>query len=130
MFNTVKNVLAQGNYDLTDILNKIEVLWVKGKLTDAENEELITLARNGAKIENSLDVLAKLDDLETRIRNLENGVVTPEDSAESYPEYQIGKWYYKGDKVSFEDANYTCIAPEGTVCVWSPKDYPAYWEKV
>lgn len=25
---------------------------------------------------------------------------------------------------------YTCIAPAGVVCTWSPDEYPAYWEKV
>ena len=128
MFNTVKNVLVQGNYNLKDILNKIEMLWVKGKLTDEENEELIALARGGAKTENTVDILAKLNDLEVRIRSLENDGITP-DNTESYPGFEVGKWYYNGDKVSFEGENYTCIAPEGTVCVWSPKDYPAYWLK-
>ena len=42
--------------------------------------------------------------------------------------YVVGKWYYNGDKCSFEGVNYVCIAPEGATCVWSPKDYPAYWE--
>lgn len=127
MFNTVKNVLSQGGYNLTDILNKIEVLWVKGKLTDKEQEELVAIARGGAKTENSLDVLVKLDELEKRIRALENNTDKPDEDI--YPEYQEGKWYYTGDKVSFEGENYICIAPEGTVCVWSPKDYPTYWEK-
>lgn len=43
--------------------------------------------------------------------------------------FVAGKWYYRGDKVSFEGATYTCVAPEGAVCVWSPGDYPVYWEK-
>lgn len=128
MYNAVKNVLAQGDYNLKDMLNKIEYLWVKGKLTNEENEELIALARGGATTENSLDVLAKLDELEKRVRALESNTDKPD--ADTYPEYQNGKWYYKGDKCSFEGENYVCIAPEGTVCVWSPKDYPAYWEKV
>jgi hypothetical protein len=127
MFNTVKNVLSQGGYDLKDILNKIEVLWVKGKLTDEEHEELITLARDGAKPENSLDVFAKLDEFEKRIRALKDNTDKPD--AETYIEFENGKWYYNGDKILFEGENYVCIAPEGTVCVWSPKDYPTYWEK-
>lgn len=128
MFNTVKNVLSQGDYNLKGILNKIEVLWVKGKLTDEEHEELIVLARDGAKTENDLDILLKLDELEKRVRALEGNADKPDEDI--YPEYQEGKWYYKGDKVSFEGKNYVCIAPDGQVCVWSPKDYPTYWEKV
>lgn len=127
MYSIVENVLKQGDYNLKDILNKIEVLWVKGKLTNEEKEELVAIARGGAKPENSLDVLAKLDELEKRVRALEDNTDKPD--TETYPEFESGKWYYKGDKVSFEGENYICIAPEGTVCVWSPKDYPAYWEK-
>lgn len=126
MYSVVENVLKQGGYNLNDIIRKIDSLWVKGSLTDEEKESLITLARNGAKTENSLDILSKLDELEKRVRALETD--TKED-VEAYPEYQDGKWYYSGDKCSFEGANYVCIAPEGVVCVWSPSAYPAYWGK-
>ena len=96
---------------------------------DTERENLITLARGGAKTENTVDVLAKLNDLENRVRLLESGETTPKEDTEEIAEYQDGKWYYKGDKVSFEGATYTCIAPNGVVCVWSPSAYPTYWEK-
>ena len=127
MFNTVKNVLSQGGYNLTDILGKIENLWVKGKLTDEQQKELIALARDGAKPKNSIDVLAKLDELEKRIRALEGDGDNSDE--QTYLEFENGMWYYTGDKVSFEGENYICTAPEGHVCVWSPKDFPAYWEK-
>ena len=35
-----------------------------------------------------------------------------------------------GDKITFEGGKYKCIAPDGVVCVWSPKEYPVYWELV
>lgn len=54
----------------------------------------------------------------------------PEPPTEEYPEFVVGKWYYNGDKCSFGGKNYTCTAPTGTVCVWSPTDYPAYWKEV
>ena len=126
MYNIIKTVLNSGGYDLTAILKKIDTLWVQGKLTNAEYEELNSLARGGAKPENSIDIFHKLEELEKRVIALESG--ESKEETEEYPEYEIGKWYYKGDKVTFEGKNYVCIAPEGTVCVWSPKDYPAYWE--
>jgi hypothetical protein len=125
MYSIVENVLKQGGYNLADIIRKIESLWVKGSLTDDEKDSLLSIARNGAKIENSLDVLAKFNDLENRVRLLEDGKT----DGEEITEYVSGKWYYTGDKISFEGESYMCIAPEGIVCVWSPKDYPAYWEK-
>ena len=127
MYNIVKNVLINGGYDLTEILKKIDSLWVQGKLTDTEYEELNTIARGGAKTEYSIDVIAKLEEFDRRLSAIENGNVNTE-TTEEYPEFVVGKWYYNGDKVSFEGKNYVCIASEGTVCVWSPKDYPAYWE--
>jgi roadblock/LC7 domain-containing protein len=126
MYAIVKNVLNNGGYDLTAMLKKIDTLWVQGKLTDEEFAELTQRAKDGAKVEYSIDVLAKLEELDKRMLAVENGSVKTE--TEEYPEFVVGKWYYNGDKVSFEGDNYVCIAPEGTVCVWSPKDYPAYWE--
>ena len=131
MYSVVENVLKNGGYNLNDIIRKIDVLWVKGSLTDDERNSLLSLARGGAKIENTVDVFHKLEELDKRMlavenvcRDIEN--TTPQD----YPEYQDGKWYYNGDKCSFEGENYTCIAPNRVVCVWSPSAYPQYWEKV
>lgn len=128
MYKIVKSVIESGNYDLTAISKKISALWVENQLTDAEYGELLQRAKDGAKTENSIDVLAKLEELDKRLLVVENGSKIEDETAEEYPEFIVGKWYYKGNKVSFEGTNYVCIAPEGTVCVWSPKDYPAYWE--
>lgn len=46
----------------------------------------------------------------------------------SVPEYAAGTWYYRGDKVNFNGTVYSCIAPIGVVCVWSPQEYPIYWQ--
>ena len=59
--------------------------------------------------------------LEERVAELEKTVVVDE--------YEPGKWYYRGNRVKFEGEIYTCIAPEGTVCVWSPTEFAQYWKK-
>ena len=69
----------------------------------------------------------KLEELEKRVRALESGSTEP---GETYPDYVVGKWYYNGDKITFESGKYKCIAPAGVVCVWSPTEYPPYWEMV
>lgn len=127
MYSVIENVLKQGEYDLNNIIRKIGILWAEDSLTDDEKISLLSLARSNAKPESTVDVVAKINDLENRLRLLENGNSAPKEDTE---EYQDGKWYYNGDKVSFEGVNYTCIAPEGQVCVWSPSAYPTYWEKV
>lgn len=131
MYSIVKNVLNQGGYDLTAIIKKIDTLWLQGKLTDEQHDELTETARNTADVQYSVDVLTKLEELDKRLTVLEksDGDTSGEDTAE-YPEYVVGKWYHNGEKCSFKGVNYVCIAPEGATCVWSPKDYPAYWEEV
>ena len=134
MYNVVKSVIESKDYDLAKIMNKIEALWVKGKLTDKQKDELQGMARISARAFNSVDVLAKLNELEMRIKALETAQ-PKEDSGsdaveETIAEFVVGKWYYKGDKVKFEGKTYECTAPSGNVCVWSPKDFPAYWTEI
>lgn len=137
MYNLIKGVLNRKKFDLTDITKKINAFWVQGTLTDEQKEELLTIAQGNASTEASVDVLAKLTEHESRIKALEQALAsggsdseTDEPTEETYTEFVVGKWYYAGDKVAFEGKNYVCIAPSGQVCVWSPTDYPAYWELV
>ena len=129
MYQIIKNVIERGGYDLTAILQKVNTLWANGNITDEQYDELLGLARGGAQTKDSVDIIARLNDLESRVRALESNTQT-ETPTEEYPEFVVGKWYYNGDKCSFGGKNYNCTAPTGTVCVWSPTDYPAYWEEV
>ena len=137
MYKITKNVIEMGGFNLTDILRKIDSLWIKGSITDDERADLYNMARFKAKVKDSVDMVAVIADLEARIVALEAKLegaedVAPEDIEESvsYEEFIVGKWYYTGNRITFEGKNYVCIAPEGTVCVWSPTDYPSYWEEV
>lgn len=125
MFEIVKNVIESGRYELTALLGKIDTLWVQGDLTNEQRDELVGLAQGSADIENSVDIIAKLAELEARIAALENSGET-----EEYPAYIIGKWYYNGDKITYNEKHYVCIAPAGAVCTWNPDEYPAYWSEV
>lgn len=114
-------------FDLSQMLAKIDYHHVRGNLTDADREELAALAREKANFSGSVDVLKKLEEIENRLRVLEGNTASGGD-AETAPEYQAGKWYYAGDRVTFDGKVHTCIAPDGVVCVWSPAEYPIYWE--
>lgn len=138
MYESIKNLLENGNYELADILKKINTVWLKGCITEEEMEELETLAREKANTDSSIDVINKLKEIDlkmqefdTRITKLENpeGEEPEEPTEETYPAYVPGKWYYNGDNCSENGKNYTCIAPQGQVCVWSPSEYPAYWQE-
>ncbi len=138
MYTIVKNVITTGVYELVDMLKKIDTLWVQGSLTDEQRAELVALAQEKANAANSIDVMAKLQEHDIRIEVLAQEVAalknadSEEDGeqVEEYPEYVAGTWYYAGNIVNFEGVDYICVAPEGQVCTWSPKEYPAYWQSM
>ena len=122
MKSIFQSVIKAGGYDLSDLLKKIDRYHIEGKLTDAEKDTLCNEARGHAVA--TFDVMAKLLELEDRVRKLET-LETPDQ--EEHQEYVPGKWYYAGDKISYGGKNYVCVAPEGVVCTWNPDEYPAYW---
>jgi len=127
MKNVFITAMAE-TFDLSQMLAKIDYHHIRGNLTDAEREELIAVAREKANPFGGVDVLKKLEEIENRLRVLE-GNTESGGAAETVPEYQAGKWYYAGDKVTFDGKTYMCVAPEDVVCVWNPVDYPLYWEE-
>ena len=46
MYDIIKNVITSGSYELTDILKKIDTIWLQGTLTEEQRTELIDLARH------------------------------------------------------------------------------------
>ena len=127
MFEIIKNVISEKQFELSDILKKINTVWVQGGISDQEKTELVGMAQSSADTGNSIDVLLKLEELDRRVRALEGGGSEP---SEEYPEYVPGKRYYRDDKITFNGVRYVCTAPEGQVCTWSPSDYPAYGEEI
>lgn len=146
MYDIVKNVINAKTYELTDILTKIDTLWVQGTLTEEQRTELTALARQNADpaasyapLQEQIDALAdRLDALTVRVSTLEQSGETggeePEEPAEEWPEYiqptGAHDAYHNGDKITYNGQHYTCIAPDGTACVWDPDTYPAYWQLV
>lgn len=132
MKSIIENVILMGMYDLTDMLKKIDTLWVQGDLDDADRAGLKELAREHADPTQSYAPLqAQIDALAARVEKLEK--TAGGDPAEEWPAYVkptgAHDAYHAGDKITFEGAHYICIAPEGAACVWSPAEYPAYWEE-
>lgn len=137
MYSIIKDVIDSGMYKLSDILKKIDVIWLQGDITDEERDELIGLARDDADYMSEVSVQKKFEEYESRLRTLEEKVAKLEEGGdtepvipEEYPEYVVGEWYYNGDKITFGGEKYVCSAPIGQVCTWSPTEYPVYWQKV
>ena len=131
MYNIIKTVIASGSFELTDIIRKIDSVWFEGKITDEEKAELVEMAQGKANPQHSMDLYAKVADLDKRVKILEaqKSSETEEGTEEvEYPPHVAGTWYYNGSKCSENGKNYVCIAPVGQVCTWSPSEYPPYWK--
>lgn len=89
MFEIIKSVISKKDYKLEDMLYKIAKMYIEGRITEAEKSELDNLARSNARAENSYDMQKQLDNLEARVKALEEKNSTEElsEPAEEYPEY-------------------------------------------
>ena len=130
MFKIFKNVIENSDFDLRDILKKIEESYIKSDISEKEKTSLETLAREKAKPENSYASLQKqIDELAERISKLEEN--SGEEVTEEYQEYKQPSGshdaYKTGDKITFNEKKYICKLNN---CVWSPSEYPSAWEEV
>lgn len=140
MYSIIKEVLIKGNYELVDVLNKINKLWIEGSLTEEERDELVNLARSNANPENSYtentQQIANLweyyQQLDTRLSKLENSQdVEPTEPEEEWPEFVQPSGahdaYKTGNRIMFQGKKYIC---ELDGCVWDPLTYPQGWKLV
>lgn len=130
MYEIIKSVINSKDYKLEDMLYKISKMYIEDRITESEKSELDELARSNAIPENSYDMQKQLDNLEARIKALEEKS-TIEEPTEEYLEYTqptgTHDAYKAGDKVTFNGKKYVCKMDN---CVWSPETYPAAWEEV
>lgn len=139
MYDTIKDVINSGRYELNDMLHKIDTLWVQGDLDDDQRDELVELARENATreqtyapIQEQIDqAFAQISALDTRIKALEAGGSEPTDPE---PEDEWPEWvqptgahnaYSNGDKITYNGKHYISTM-DGNV--WSPDAYPAGWQ--
>ena len=144
MFEIIKSVIKNKNFELKDVLYKINKMWIESAITEEEKAQLDELARENAVAENSYaplqeqinNVNTRMDELEARIVALEkaeNEPTEPEEPTETdeYPEFVqptgAHDCYNTGMKMTFNGEKYICKI-DG--CVWDPITYPSAWEKV
>ena len=132
MYEIIKNVINSKDYELSEMLYKINKMYIESAITEAEKTELDNLARENARAENSYNLQKQLDEIFERIEKLEALHESEEPiEPEEYPEYKAPSGahdaYNTGDKITYNGKKYICKMDN---CVWSPEVYPAGWEEV
>lgn len=136
MYTIISNVIKSGNYELNDMLRKIDTIWVQGSLTDEERGELVELAQSNADPARSYAPLQEqINQAFDRIKALEGRMAKLEAGEEPEPE-EWPEWvqptgahdaYGMGDKVTYNGKHYVSKIAGN---VWSPDAYPQGWEEV
>lgn len=98
----IESIILTGNYILSEMEERIQKMYVMGKLTEEEMTELLALAADHAKDEQQIDFVSKLKELEDRVFALEHPAEP--DYAVWVPGYvtkkgEVVKFDYDGDGV-------------------------------
>lgn len=128
MYEDVMRVIESGNFELVDMLHRIDVLYADAKLTDEEREQLVSMAREKSRPVVD-DYEKSIIELTVRVQSLEARVDAVEGkAADEYPDYVEGRIYSHGDQVTFSGKRYKMVLP-GEVMA-SPTVYPDAWKYV
>lgn len=145
MYSVIKDVIENGSYQLVDISNKINKLWLEYQLTDEERDELLELANKNININNEKPELEKQIEavsdyaktLELRIKALEEGQEIEPPVEEEYPEWIaydgiVHLSYDYGDKVTHNGFKWENML-QGMKNIWEPGANgidERYWKKI
>lgn len=137
MYIIIKNVIESGNFELKDMLNKLDKLWIQEGITEDERDELIALAREKAQMDRGYaDVEERFRRIEERLAALEAADKQETEAPEQADEYPAWKQptgahdaFYTGAKMTYTDGKrYTCTAPEGYGVTYGPDILPDMWQ--
>lgn len=137
MKSIIENVIKSRNFELADMLRKLDKLWLEGGIDDAEREELAEMARGNADMGKGYAAFEeRMLRLEKRVTALEEFDRLQTDTPEQTDEYPA--WvqptgahdaYYTGAKMTYPDGKrYICAAPEGYAVTYGPDILPGYWQ--
>ena len=123
MYNSVLIVIQSGEYNLSDLIKKIDTLWLKSYLTDDERESLTKLAIEKANPDAGLPSFSeRMAALEKRVSKLEGNLSSGGDSGSSdWPEWVqptgAHDAYAKGSQVTHNGERYVSRIDAN---VWEP----------
>lgn len=125
MKSIFENVIKKGEYDLDTIINKIDVLFIEGKITQKERDELLDLARH--KPVAQYDVKEEIQKIWLAIKELQGGSLGEDEIVLEWVQPTgAHNAYNKGDKMIYNGDVYESLINGN---VWSPVSYPAAWVK-
>ena len=96
MKNFIESVIRTGNFVYTEMEERIQKMYVLGKLTETEMTELLDLAADMAQDARQVDIYNKLVELEERVFALEHK------NEPSYPVWVAGYTTKQGETVLFD----------------------------
>lgn len=99
MKDFIESVILTGNYVLAEMEERIQKMYVLGKLTAEEMAELLDLASENAQDGMQIDIVAKVKDLEDRVFALEHPVEP------DYPIYVPGYVTKQHETIKFDCNN-------------------------
>lgn len=88
-----ESIIATGTYDLSDLEDKITKMWIVGKLTEEEKDELIQSACDSVDNSAQVDLFQMVVDLEHRVYALETSDI---------PIWSSGYVTQKGEVVRYD----------------------------
>lgn len=126
MYDIIKQVILSGDYELKNMLTKIDTIWIKNDITEEQRTELIALANenavpenNYANVQEQINALVStvntlttdLKKVKDRVTVLEGGEVDQPEPKEEYP-----AWY-------MWDGLGTCPWQTGSKCTHNGKKW-------
>ena len=149
MYEIIKSVIEGGAFKLNDLSNKIDTLWVGGKLTDEERENLISLMSDhlnpATEAPQDYELLARqiadlketVSSLSDRVTVLKGGETEPEKpTGVVIPEWEpydgISDQYQYGAVVT-HNGRYFQNVLLGQQNVWEPESAGVderYWKEI
>lgn len=129
MYDIIKNIILDKNYTLSDIIFKINKLWLENSLTQSEADELKDLAYENIDIGNEVPDYSvqinmlneKCTALEAAVKELQTQIGEPP-AEEEYPEWVpwdgMSNNYQKGAKVTHNGVKY--ISEYDGQNIWEP----------
>lgn len=87
MYEIIKSVIENKDYELRDMLYKINKMYIESAITEEQKTELDELARTNAVAENSYastnaqieNIYKEMDSIKSRLNALENTEESPEE---------------------------------------------------